>query len=89
MVNPLSHLTEWLCPQRNEDFTSPLLTLDKACPFQELEVLGNGIQGEVKWFGNVKKSPWTFRESDNDGSASGVRDGVENISQIVHIIITP
>ena len=88
-VNPYGHIAKWLASQGNEHLAAALLAVDEARAFQELQVLRHCVQCSVERLGHIEEPGRSVCELPNDRSPGGVRNGDQNVRELIHGNITP
>src|SRR5580704_10824045 len=83
-MHPSRYLSKRFPSKGNKDFTSLSLALDKSSSFEHLEMLRHGVQSRVVRLCDVQESSWSVCELPNNRSPSGVRNGCQNVRQLIH-----
>ena len=89
MMQPSRYLSKWFTSKRNKDFATALFALNQAGSFEQLQVFRHRVQSGVEGLCDIQETSRSVGQLPNDGAASRVRNGDEDVRQLIHAYITP
>ena len=87
LFEPFVYLLHFINFKLIIDFPALVFLFDQFAFGQNFHVLGNGLPGHVKMFGNSTGGHCLYCDQCDDGPSGGVGDGLENISSHVTVIL--
>src|SRR4051794_22244286 len=88
-VHPNGHLAQGFAAKRDDDLPTLPSTLDEPGSLKQLQVFRHRVQSRVERLCDIRESGRSLRQLPNDRSPGRVRNGAEDVTQVIHGDITP
>ena len=85
-VHPSRCQAKRLRAKRDENFPPSFFPFDQPGTLEQFEVLCNGVEGDIEQLGDIQETGRPVRQLSDDRATRRVRDGAENVRQLIHEI---